>query len=86
MTKDYEITVFTMGHCPSCVTLKKWLKKQDITFTEKDIVANEEYEKEFLELGLKYTPTTFITVNGEIHKFIGEIKTKKFLSSELISK
>jgi len=86
MTKDYEITVFTMGHCPSCVTLKKWLKKQDITFVEKDIVANEKYEKEFNEKGLKYTPTTFITMGNETHQFIGEIKTKKFLSSELISK
>ncbi|WP_230932276.1 glutaredoxin domain-containing protein [Priestia sp. TSO9] len=89
MTNNYEITVFTMTHCPACVTLKKWLKKQDITFTEKDIVTNEEHEKEFLKHGLKYTPTTFITANNETHQIVGAAATKKIekiLSSEVISK
>jgi len=84
LQKDYVITVFTMTHCPACVSLKRWFKANDIPFIEKDIVTNEEYEKEFLEHKLKYTPTTFIKTDDEEHQIVGASykKIEKILSTE----
>ena len=65
MQKDYVITVFTMTHCPACVRLKRWLNANDIPFVEKDIITNKEYEKEFLNRGLRYAPTTFIEIGDK---------------------
>lgn len=71
MKKNYGVTVFTMPHCPACINLKKWLIKENITFTEKDIIKDLKAQKEFEDLSLKYTPTIFIEDGEETHKFIG---------------
>ncbi|MCQ0952750.1 glutaredoxin [Bacillus cereus] len=71
MKKNHGVTVFTMPHCPACINLKKWLMKENITFTEKDIIKDLKAQKEFEDQGLKYTPTIFIENGEETHKFIG---------------
>ncbi|MGH0437605.1 MULTISPECIES: glutaredoxin family protein [Bacillus cereus group] len=71
MKKNYGVTVFTMPHCPACINLKKWLTKEKITFTEKDIIKDLKAQKEFEDQGLKYAPTIFIENGEETHKFIG---------------
>ncbi|MEN1938926.1 glutaredoxin [Paenibacillus sp. 102] len=87
MKKNYEITIFTMPHCPACTNLKKWLTKGNFTFIEKDIINDLKAQKEFKDLSLKYTPTIFIEDGEETHKFIGAPikKLEKILLSESIS-
>ncbi|MEM5621817.1 glutaredoxin domain-containing protein [Bacillus thuringiensis] len=34
-----------MPHCPACINLKKWLIKENITFTEKDIIKDLKAQK-----------------------------------------
>jgi len=88
MEKDFEVIVYTMTNCQACLDLKDWLKEREISFVEKDIVSNEEYETEFRKKGLMFTPTSFIDIDNETHKIVGPSpkKFEKILSSELISK
>lgn len=72
-----KITVFTQTGCNPCSLLKNWLNEQDIDYVEKNIKEDNEALKEFDELKLKFTPTSFIEHKGEIHQVLG-LGQKKF--------
>lgn len=72
-----KITVFTQTGCHPCTLLKDWLNEQKIEFVEKNIKENPEALKEFDELQLKFTPTSFIEHKGEQYQVLG-LGQKKF--------
>lgn len=66
-----KITVFTQTGCHPCTLLKKWLNDNNVSFIEKNIKEDPESRKEFDELNLEFTPTSFIEHNGEKHQVVG---------------
>ena len=71
-----SITVYTMPHCAACISLKKWLNEENIIFTEKDIINDEQAKKEFLEQKQTHAPYILIEVNKQKHQIVGFHKKK----------
>lgn len=60
------IEIFTTSNCENCRIAKMILEQYGLSFIEKNIETNEEFEKEFIEKtqGQKYVPT--LIVNDQI--------------------
>ena len=60
-----KIKVFTTPICPYCVTLKEFLKSENIAFEEVDVSVNLEAQKEMVEKsGQMGVPV--VDIDGEI--------------------
>ncbi|WP_341302189.1 glutaredoxin family protein [Lysinibacillus sp. FSL H8-0500] len=66
-----KITVFTQTGCQPCVMLKEWLNEETIQFEEKNIKEDPQARKEFDDLGLAFTPFSYIQYKGEEHTVPG---------------
>lgn len=44
-----DILIYTTQSCPHCKKLRKFLRKNEIDFEEKNIVENEEFLEEMLD-------------------------------------
>lgn len=88
MKSNYSMTVYTMSFCPACSRIKRWLKVNDVSFTEKNIRNDHDSYEEFQKAGFKYTPTIIIKTENETHTIVGADtqKINEILSTETISK
>ena len=60
-----KVRVFTSSYCPYCVTLKIFLKKNNISFEEVNIAENKNAQKEMIEKsGQMGVPV--VEIDGEI--------------------
>lgn len=75
-TTQTKITVFTQIGCGPCGMLKDWLNKKNIEFEEKDIKLNLEAREEFIDLGLQFTPFSYIEHKGEKYEVAGAAPKK----------
>lgn len=66
-----SLSVYTMPHCGACISLKEWLNRENIDFTEKDIINNDQFKQEFVEKQLMYTPHTIIEVASTQFEIVG---------------
>lgn len=76
-----EVIVYSMENCGFCTKQKEFLEKYGIDFEIRDINKNEEYYKEFKELGGLGTPFTIKKVSGEIEAKIMGFNEKKLLKA-----
>jgi glutaredoxin len=67
-----SITVFTRSTCSPCKTLKYWLDKKGLSFTEIDADVNPEAHAEATkDLGYSIVPFTLIDTGTEVHRIAG---------------
>jgi glutaredoxin len=67
-----SITVFTRSTCGPCKTLKYWLGKKGVSFTEIDADANPDAHAEATrDLGYSIVPFTLVDTGSEVHKIAG---------------
>ena len=68
-----KITVFTRPTCPPCRTLKGYLSKKNITFTEVNLDETPDAQQELYELsGYSMVPVTVVTdKNGSREVIMG---------------
>ncbi len=61
------IEIFTTSNCQNCRIAKMILEQYGLSFVEKNIETNEEFEKEFVDKtqGQKYVPT--LVVNDKVY-------------------
>ena len=75
-----KITVFTTNHCPSCLSLKRWLSDQGIAFETVNLEENPERQADiFAKSGRFEVPITLVTYDSGAERVIngpryGEIK------------
>lgn len=70
-TTETKITIFTQTGCEPCIMLKDWLNKNNIQFEEKNITEDPIARKKFDELGLFFTPISYIKYNNQKHTVPG---------------
>lgn len=57
-----EILIYTIASCPACAEAKSYLRRNKISFEERDVERNDAFLREFNELGGKGVP--LVIVNG----------------------
>ena len=55
-----EVILYRQAPCASCTQVERFLRERGVPFTAKDIGADAEAMREFLELGYLTTPVTVI--------------------------
>lgn len=78
-----SVTVFINPSCGPCLSLKKWMRDNQIPFNEKDLMNDVTAAEEFRELGGQFTPTTIIETEDEKFEIIGA-NTEKIKESFLL--
>ncbi|MEC1373801.1 glutaredoxin family protein [Heyndrickxia oleronia] len=67
-----KITVYSSDTCPHCVSLKKWLKNNQIDYIEKN-VKKAKFAEELQNKGIKVIP--YMTIEDEntkeVDSFVG---------------
>ncbi|MCY8636627.1 glutaredoxin family protein [Bacillus sp. S17B2] len=66
-----EFVVYINPDCNPCKMLKSWLDKQGITYVEKDIINDKRAAREFMSMGINFTPFSQITVKGVKYDVVG---------------
>lgn len=62
---DKKVTVYSTPTCPYCKMAKDYLTKKGISFTDYDVIKDEEAAKEMIEkLGQRSVPV--ITIDDDI--------------------
>ena len=73
------VRVYTSSSCPYCVTLKEFLKKNNIGFEEIDVSQDKKAQEEMIEKsGQMGVPV--IEINGEIVVGFDKEKISKLLN------
>ncbi len=55
-----EVIVYSSDTCPYCVSVKDYLKENDIAFTERNISQDKSARIELVERGLRGVPVVII--------------------------
>lgn len=77
------IEIFTTSNCENCRIAKMILEQYGLSFVEKNIETNEEFEKEFIEKtqGQKYVPTLIVNdkifINIKPHELLALVQKIK---------
>lgn len=58
-----NIIVYTQQNCPPCKRFKKWLDENNVIYENRNI-STSHYKKEFIDRGLRMTPTTIIELEN----------------------
>lgn len=58
-----KVEVFSSDTCKQCVELKKYLKENNIDYTEYNISGNDENRKALIKLGYMSVPVLLIDEN-----------------------
>ena len=61
-----EVVVFTMTGCQHCAGVKAYLEEKGITFTERNVLEDDQAMADFRELGYRGTPVTVVGGEGVI--------------------
>jgi len=59
-----EIIIYTTKTCPHCVTAKKYLTTQGLSYIEKDVSSDPLASREMSELGARGVPT--LKINNQV--------------------
>jgi len=60
-----EVIVYSSNGCGFCTKQKEFLKEKGIVFEEREVNTNEQYFREFEELGGLGVPLTIVKEAGE---------------------
>ena len=64
------VIIYTSNGCSPCVATKSWLDKNNISYTEKNIV-DDENRRELIQKGYQSTPVTLIRSGGDATYIVG---------------
>ena len=66
-----KVTVYTTNHCPSCVTLKKWLDSKDIQYNLINVEDNPQEQAQLIEkTGSFLVPITVVEHSDGVQEVI----------------
>ncbi|MDQ4711676.1 hypothetical protein SRCM101294_00810 [Bacillus amyloliquefaciens] len=68
---NHKITVYINPSCNPCKALKQWLWRNQVKFTEKDVINDQSAAQEIKKLKVNYTPFTVIETEDTRHEIIG---------------
>ncbi|AYK76523.1 glutaredoxin family protein [Bacillus subtilis] len=68
---NHKITVYINPSCNPCKALKQWLWRNQVEFTEKDVINDQSAAQEVKKLNVNYTPHTVIETEDTKYEIIG---------------
>jgi glutaredoxin len=61
---SHDVVVYTQPGCAHCVTVKQFLVRHGVPYTERDVARDDRAFRELIDLGYRSTPVT--TVDGAV--------------------
>jgi len=55
-----EVIIYTSPGCPDCASVKSWLKKNNIHYSEIDITAPGKADEAYKKFGVRIAPITVV--------------------------